>query len=66
VSEIEKLVKNKNYIKLKYLYYEWFNKKNNDIDSIINNLSNITNEEISKKHISFLELINLSNMKKQL
>jgi len=64
--EIKKLVENKNFKKLKYLYYEWFNKKNNDIDSIINNLSNITNEEISKKHISFLELINLSNMKKQL
>jgi len=65
-SEIEKLVKNKNYKKLKYLYYEWFNKKDNDMDSIINNLSDITNEEISKKHISFLEIINLSNMKKQL
>ena len=64
--EIKKLVENKNFKKLKYLYYEWFNKKDNDMDSIINNLSDITNEEISKKHISFLEIINLSNMKKQL
>ena len=36
------------------------------MDNVIANLSNITNEEISDKHISFLELINLSNMKKQL
>ncbi len=65
-SEIKKLIENKNYKKLKYLYYEWFNKKDSDMDSIITNLSNITNEEFSKKHVSFLELINLSNMKKQL
>lgn len=65
-SEINKLIENKNYKKLKYLYYEWFNKKDSDMDNIINNLSNITDEEISKKHVSFLELINLSNMKKQL
>ena len=65
-SEINKLVKNKNYKKLKYLYYEWFNKKDSDMDNIINNLSSIVTEEISNKHVSFLELINLSNMKKQL
>jgi len=65
-SEIKKIVENKNYKKLKYLYYEWFNKKDSDMNNIIDNLSNITNEEISKKHVSFLELIYLSNMKKQL
>lgn len=65
-SEINKLIQNKNYKKLKYLYYEWFNKKDSDMDNIIVELNNITKEVVSKKHISFLELINLSNMKKQL
>lgn len=65
-TEINKLIKNKNYKKLKYLYYEWFNQKDSDMDSIISNLSNITEAEITNKHVSFLELINLSNMKKQL
>lgn len=65
-EEIGKLIKNKNYKKLKYLYYEWFNKKDNDMEDIISKLNNITTDEITQKHISFLELINLSNMKKQL
>ena len=65
-NEINKLIKNKNNNKLKYLYYEWFNNKINNIDIIIDKLKNIVNEPFSDKHVSFFDIIKLSNMKKQL
>lgn len=65
-NEINNLVKKKNHNKLKYLYYEWFNKKENNMNLIIDSLKDILNEDFSSKHVSFFELLKLSNMKKQL
>ena len=65
-NEINYLIKKKNYNKLKYLYYEWFNTKENNINCVIDSLKNILKENFSSKHNSFFELLKLSNMKKQL
>jgi len=65
-KELNFLVKNKNIDKLKYLYYEWYNKKSDDNEYIKNRLLDIINKDFSNKHISLFELIKLSNMKKQL
>ena len=64
-TEINNLIKKKNHSKLKYLYYEWFNEKESNINLIIDSLKDILNEDFSSKHISFFELLKLSNMKKQ-
>lgn len=65
-DEINLLIKYKNYNKLKYLYYEWYNKRENDIENVIQKLSCLQEEEFSKKHIKFYELIRLSNKDKQI
>ena len=64
--EINHLITKKQHNKLKYLYYEWFNKKENNINLVIDELKNILEQEFSSKHNSFFELLKLSNMKKQL
>lgn len=65
-KELNYLLKKKNFDKLKYLYYEWYNKKNNDIEYIKNKLLDILKMEFCSKHKYLFELIKLSNMKKQL
>lgn len=65
-KELNYLLKNKKNEKLKYLYYEWYNKKSENINYITNKLQDILKQEFSPKHISLFELIKLSNMKKQL
>ncbi len=65
-NEIKLLLKRKNFNKLSYLYYEWFNKKEPDINEVIENLKNISKEEFNKKHIKLYELIKLSNKNKQI
>ena len=65
-KELNILIKSKNYDKLKYLYFEWYNKKEKNINKIIEELNNILNLEFSSKHTKLFELIKFSNMKKQL
>lgn len=65
-KELNYLIKYKKNEKLKYLYYEWYNKKSENINSIIKKLLDILNQEFCSKHTSLFELIKLSNMKKQL
>ena len=65
-DELENLIEKKSYNKLKYLYYEWYNKKNNDMTDMIQKLLNILSMDFSSKHEKFFGLLKLSNMKKQL
>lgn len=65
-NELENLISKKSFNKLKYLYYEWYNTKNNDMTNMIGKLLNIINEDFSDKHVKFFDLLKLSNMKKQL
>ena len=60
-KEINKAIKFCEYNKLKYLYYEWFNKKNDDINTIIKDMKKIFNTDYSAKHESLAKVIKLSN-----
>lgn len=46
--------------KLKYLYYEYFNKHSDDIDYIYKSLVNELDKEINEKHYNLYKLIKLS------
>ncbi len=61
-NEITDIYNSKDINKLKYLYFEYFNKNNNDIDFIYNELIKSL-EEINSKHIKLYELIKLCNKK---
>ena len=65
-KELEKLIEEKSYNKLKYLYYEWYNNKITDMTNIIKRLLDILHMDFSCKHEEFFNLIKLSNMKRQL
>lgn len=63
-KEINYLTKVKHYDKLKYLYFEWYNKKENDINKIISGLHKILEIEFNSKHRKLFDLIKFSNIKK--
>ncbi len=65
-KELNLLIKSKKYEKLKYLYFEWYNKKEENVNKIIEGLNKILKLDFSSKHTKFFELIKFSNMKKQL
>ena len=60
-NEINYLIKSRDYMKLKYLYYEWYKKKSNDIKKIISDLRKIINDDYSLKHDKLFDIIKLSN-----
>ena len=62
-NEIDQLIKNKNFNKLKYLYYEWYDTKIDNMEKIINDLYKIIDIDFSDKHIKFYDLIKFSNNK---
>ncbi len=62
-NEIDQLIKNKNFNKLKYLYYEWYDTKIDNMEKIINDLYKIIDIDFSNKHIKFYDLIKFSNNK---
>ena len=61
--EIKSLVKNNDLEKLKYLYMEWFNKEENDIDIIVSDMEKRLNDKITLKEIKIYDLIKLSYSK---
>lgn len=63
-KEINYLTKVKNYDKLKYLYFEWYNKKENDINKIISGLHKILEIGFNSNHRKLFDLIKFSNIKK--
>lgn len=58
--EIESLYQNNEHLKLKYLYYEWLNKEENNLDEIYKNLKQKIKEELNEKTFKIYELIKLS------
>lgn len=46
--------------KLKYLYYEYFNKQSDDIDDIYHSLINELDKDLNEKHYNLYNLIKLS------
>ena len=58
--EIESCLNKKNYNKLKFIYLEWFNKMNNNIEDIVKDMHNKLNSFISDKEYEIYKLIKLS------
>lgn len=58
--EIDTLYEKKDVLKLKYLYYEWLNEKNNDIDKIYKILKEKLKEDLTKRTFEIYEIIKLS------
>ena len=59
-KDLDRAYKDKNINKLKYLYYEYFNKENDDIKLIYNSLIDTLNNKINDKHYDLYNLIKLS------
>lgn len=58
--EVEKMYQNKENSKLKYIYLEWFNKLENNINLMYQNMLNKLNDKLTEKEYSIYELIKLS------
>lgn len=56
-DEIYKLVKSKNYMKLEYLYYEWFNKEAKEKKVLVNDMLSKLNKGIGKQEENIYNII---------
>ena len=59
-KEIIELYKKENIPKLKYLYYEWFNKKEDNKEVIIKEMFKDINKNLNKVHYEIYKIIKLS------
>ena len=59
-KDLDSDYKKNNINKLKYLYYEYFNKQSDNIDLIYQELINELNKDINEKHYNLYNLIKLS------
>ena len=58
-NEINSLIANKEYKKLEYLYYEWFNKKLSNLEEL-KAIDKVLNEDIGINEKKIYDLIKLS------
>lgn len=58
--EINNMYKNKEYSKLKYIYLEWFNEINNDLNYIYNKMINKIKDNLTESEYHIYEIIKLS------
>ena len=63
LNVLNKMIKNKEYSKLKYIFYEIYNEKIDDIEKIYSKLVNITKNK-DNKFIKLKDLIYLIENKK--
>ena len=54
------MYQNKENSKLKYIYLEWFNKLEDNINLMYQNMLNKLNDKLTEKEYSIYELIKLS------
>lgn len=59
-KDLNKCYKENNLSKLKYLYYEYFNKQSDDIKEIYERLTNELTNQLNDKHYNLYNLIKLS------
>jgi len=60
LCEIKTLYEKNETSKLKYLYYEWTNELNDDLDFIIKELKKLINGKFTDSHYEIYELVKLS------
>lgn len=59
-TEINSMFKKNEYLKLRYLFAEWFNKDSKNIEEMVKLMQNKLKEEITSKEIYIYNLIKLS------
>lgn len=59
-KDLDNCYQNKNLGKLKYLYYEYFNRESNDLEEIYQSLYEELKSDINDKHYNLYNLIKLS------
>lgn len=64
-KELNNAYQTKDEAKLKYLYYEYYDKKNDDIDYVYNYLIKELSKEVTEKHYNLYNLIKLSYSNKR-
>lgn len=60
IKEILELYKNKDVNKLKYLYYEWFNENEMNLDIIVKNMLKDIKKEFKSVHYEIYNIIKMS------
>ncbi len=65
-NELKKIYKEKDNLKLKYLYFEYFNKLENDIEKMYQDLIYSLKDQVTNKHFKLYELLSLCNGKKSI
>lgn len=60
MTELNSLMDNKDYLKLKYLYMEWSNKDNNDYNVMYKEMLSSLDNCVSSKELKIYDLIKLS------
>ena len=59
-KEIIELYNNKNYKKIEYLYYEWFGKLENNIETMVKNMYEDLKDSLKEIHYEIYKIIKLS------
>ena len=59
-QEIKSLIESNNLEKIKFLYYEWFNKEENDINKIVKNINKKLENSITQNEKRIFNLIKAS------
>lgn len=59
-KELDNLINNKDYLKLKYLYMEWSNKEDNNYHMMYKEMLTSLDKTISSKEVKIYDLIKLS------
>lgn len=65
MNEIKESYRSKNYNKLNFLYMEYFDDKENDFKTMVDNLLSSMEEGLDNKHLELYEILRLSYKKKQ-
>ena len=59
-DELKKIYKNNERLKLEYLYFEYFNKNNNNFDDAYKELNKTLNNNITDKHLNLYNILHLN------
>lgn len=62
--ELNVLIKNQEYDKLKYIYYECFNEKENKVNNIVKRINNCMDNNLNFKYIKMYNILKMKAIKR--
>ena len=62
--ELNVLIKNQEYDKLKYIYYECFNEKENKVNNIVKRINNCMDNNLDFKYIKMYNILKMKAIKR--